>query len=285
MSPPQPTGLRTGKFTLRYNRKFSGQGRLRGRGMWTGDYGFLLSNLIQKDFKIRYRNMSLGVFWSLLNPLVTMGVLTFVFTRIYKDAQPHYPVFVLCGLVPFNFFTQAWGGGTSSLLENARLIKRVSVPRELIPISSVLGNCLHLVIQIGLLLGFALVSGEGANWHWLWLPFVWGMELIFVCGISLLTSAINIYIRDTRYVVESFNAVLFWMVPIFYGSDQVPDQFKWIYDLNPVAALVTALRNILLQDISPAVSLLVKLSFSSLFMLALGAWVFERCKRGLYDYL
>jgi ABC-type polysaccharide/polyol phosphate export permease len=111
------------------------------------------------------------------------------------------------------------------------------------------------------------------------------MELIFVCGISLLTSAINIYIRDTRYVVESFNAVLFWMVPIFYGSDKVPDQFKWIYDLNPVAALVTALRNILLQDMSPAVSLLVKLSFSSLFMLALGAWVFERCKRGLYDYL
>jgi ABC-type polysaccharide/polyol phosphate export permease len=229
--------------------------------------------------------MSLGVFWSLLNPLVTMGVLTFVFTKIYRDSPKNFPVFVLCGLVPFNFFTQAWGGGTGSLLENAKLIKRVSVPRELIPISSVLGNCLHLVIQIDLLLGCALLFGEGVNRYWLWLPFVWGMELIFVCGVSLLTSAINIYIRDTRYVVESFNAVLFWMVPIFYDSSRVPDRFKWIYDLNPVAALVQALRNILLQHISPAVSLLVKLSCCSLFMLALGAWVFERCKRGLYDYL
>jgi ABC-type polysaccharide/polyol phosphate export permease len=253
--------------------------------MWTGDYGFLLSNLIQKDFKIRYRNMSLGVFWSLLNPLVTMGVMTFVFKKIYGDTQPDYPVFVLCGLVPFNFFTQAWGSGTSSLLENARLIKRIAVPREVIPISSVLGSSLHLVIQVVLLLACALLFGKGVNRHWLWLPFVWGMELSFVCGISLMTSAIYIYIRDTRYVVESFNAILFWMVPIFYGSDKVPNQFRWIYDLNPVAALVTALRNILLQDISPAASLLAKLSLSSLFMLALGALVFQRCKRGLYDYL
>jgi ABC-type polysaccharide/polyol phosphate export permease len=253
--------------------------------MWTGDYGFLLSNLIQKDFKIRYRNMSLGVFWSLLNPLVTMSVLTFVFKILYADAQPHYAVFVLCGLVPFNFFTQAWAAGTVSLLENARLIKRVSVPRETIPISSVLGNCLHLIVQMGLLLGCALLFGLGMNRHWLWLPFVWGMELIFVCGISLMTSAINVYIRDTRYVVESFNAVLFWMVPIFYSSEKVPDRYRWIYDLNPVAALVTALRDILLQDVSPAFSLLSKLSLSSLAMLVLGAWVFQRCKRGLYDYL
>jgi ABC-type polysaccharide/polyol phosphate export permease len=251
--------------------------------MWNGDYGFLLHNLIAKDFKVRYRNMSLGMFWSLLNPLVTMGVLTFVFTTfIQRTDIEHYPLFFLCGLIPYNFFVLAWSTGTSSLTDNTNLIKRVSVPREIIPIATVLGNSLHLLIQVALLLVFALAGGGSLNRYWAWLPVVWTMEVVLVCGLSLISSAVNVYVRDTRYLVESFNAVLFWLVPIVYLP---PPQYKALFALNPVAALVVALRDILLDGKAPAASLLWKLSLGSIAVLAVGLLLFRRMKRNFYDYL
>jgi lipopolysaccharide transport system permease protein len=252
--------------------------------MWNGDYAFLLHNLIAKDFKVRYRNMSLGMFWSLLNPLVTMGVLTVVFTTFMprSDIQ-HYPLFFLCGLIPYNFFALAWSTGTSSLADNTNLIKRVAVPREIIPIATVLGNSVHLLIQVALLLAFAVFGGGGVNRYWVWLPLIWIMEVALVCGLSLISSAVNVYVRDTRYLVESFNTVLFWLVPIVYQFP--PPRYQAVFELNPVAALVYALRNILLDGRPPAVTLLLKLSFGSIAVLLAGLLLFRWMKRNFYDYL
>lgn len=252
---------------------------------WNGDFLFLLENLILKDFRIRYRNMSLGIFWSLLNPLVMMAVFTFVFSRIFRREIPHYPAYLLCGLVPWNFFSGAWISGTNSLVENAPLIRRVTVPRELIPIASVLANCLHLTIQIALLLVLLLISGLFPTRQWLWMPVIWGLEIVFLCGISLMCAALNTYLRDTRYLVESAITILFWLVPVFYSFSMIPPQFKEIYELNPIAALVMALRNVLLEGHSPALSLIYKLTVVSLGMFAAGLYLFRRIRNNLYDYL
>jgi lipopolysaccharide transport system permease protein len=254
--------------------------------MWPGDYPFLLSNLIQKDFKVRYRNMSLGVFWSLLNPLVMMTTLWFVFTKLFPSpTNPHYAASILCGLVPYNFFSMAWICGTTSVVDSAGLIKRMTLPREAVTLASVLSTSVHLAIQIVLLLLVVLLSSCKPGLSWLWLPYVWLMEIIFVCGLSFITAALNVYIRDIRYVVESTNLVLFWLVPIVYPFSYIKQEYREIYLYNPLSAMVLALRSILIDNVTPASSTLVKLSYSSIGMLVVGLLFFRHLKRGFYDYL
>src|SRR6185437_812913 len=254
--------------------------------MWKGDYTFTTRCLVEKDFKIRYRNMSLGMFWSLLNPLIMMGVLWFIFVKVFPgNTMPYYPLAVLCGIVPFNFFSIAWANGTSSLLDSVGLVKRVPVPRQIIPIASVVSNCMHLLIQVGLLLVLVLAFGPRINIEWLWLPVLWALEIVFVCGLALIFSAVNVYVRDARYFVESANNILFWLVPVFYSFSIIPARFREIYMYNPIAALVMALRNILLEGRAPASSLLSKLTLVSFGTLVVGWFVFKKLQERFYEYL
>jgi lipopolysaccharide transport system permease protein len=255
---------------------------------WRGDYLFLFENLILKDFRIRYRNMSLGILWSLINPLVMMGVLTFVFRGVVggeRSSSIPFPLFVLCGLVPYNFFTAAFMTGTTSIVDNAGLVKRVPVPREVVPIAAVLSTCVHMLIQIALLLTLALAFGMHFGPQWIWLPLMWALFVVFVCGLALGASAINVFIRDTRYVVESFNLVLFWLVPIFYSFSMIQAKYLGVYRFNPVAAMVMAMRNILLENAPPAPSLVINMATAACLSMVAGVLTFRRLKPRFYEHI
>ncbi len=252
---------------------------------WRGDLVFLYKQLILKDFRIRYRNMSLGVFWSLLNPLVMMTVLTFIYTKIFTSGEKHFPLFVLCGIIPFNFFAMAWSTGTMSIMANARLIKRVAVPREVVPVSTVLSSVPHLLIQLALLLVMVIGYGIRPGLHWFWLLLIWALEIGFVCGLALMFAAFNVVVQDTRYFVESANTVLFWLVPILYPISIVPQRYAELYQFNPVAAIVVAMREILLEGRVPRSILMLKLTMVSILTIAVGHLVFQRVQRNFYEHL
>jgi len=123
------------------------------------------------------------------------------------------------------------------------------------------------------------------NWFWLWLLPLWALYVTFVCGVSLLSSAVSVLIRDTQYVVESFNVVLFWLVPIFYSWEIIPARYAAIYRFNPVAALALAMRNILIDRQAPPTTLILNMVIASAVSLAIGLFVFGKLKRSFYEYI
>jgi len=175
--------------------------------------------------------------------------------------------------------------GTQSVVVNAPLVKRVPLPREIVPIAAVLSNCVHLAIQVALMLALTFYFHLAPSWFWLWLLPLWALYIVFVCGVSLLSSAISVFIRDTQYVVESFNVVLFWLVPIFYSWEIIPAKFAVVYKVNPVAALALATRNILIDRQSPPQTLIVNMVIAAAVALGLGLIVFGKLKRRFYEYI
>lgn len=253
-------------------------------------YRYALHNLVLKDFRVRYRNMSLGILWSIINPLVMLGVLLIVFTYIHQNRHVHYfPVFLLIGLVFYNIMALVLPPATTAIVGNANLVKKVIFPRAMVPVAVVASQMIHIGIKLVILGTFLFVFSVPVNWTWLWIfPIILTM-LIFVTGMAFGCSALAVTYRDMLYVVESGLKISFWLTPIFYDLLQVKLNLArplyWIYLLNPAAGCIDATRKALLMGQHPDPEAFGFAAFSALVILVVGIAIFRSKEQQFADYL
>ncbi|MEA3255402.1 MAG: ABC transporter permease, partial [Candidatus Altiarchaeota archaeon] len=162
----------------------------------------LLFYLSMKDFKVRYKSAVLGFLWALLMPLSMMVIFTIVFSFIVRIPVENYPVFLLAGLIPWTFLNMSLSTAINSFVDNGNLIKKVKFPRELVPISVVLANLVNFLLSLIVLFLFILLFNIKLTTAIILLPFIIVIQLIFIAGISLILSSLNVQYRDVRYITE-----------------------------------------------------------------------------------
>lgn len=245
-------------------------------------YRDLFYNLVMRDLKVRYKKSALGFVWSLLNPLLMMVVFTVVFTILTVPNIDNFPIFVLTGLVAWNFCAGSITGAAHTIAGNATLINKVYFPRELLPASLVCSNLVNFLLTLLVLFGFMLAFKVQLTPMALFLPAIIAIQVMLVLGIALVVSAVNVFYRDVSVLLEVGVTAWFFLTPIFYQLERIPqnisflgiDVWRWVYMLNPMAAIITDYRYILLYGLPPIHHTLFALVESAL-VLAFGYWLFR----------
>lgn len=246
----------------------------------------LVYNLVARDLKVRYKNSALGVLWSLLNPLLMMVVFTAVFTVMRGQSVSDFPVFVLIGLLPWQFFANSVAAATGSVVGNAHLISKVYFPREALILSGVLSNFVNFVIALLVLFPImALFHMPFTGWILL-LPVVMVVELIFTLGVGFVVATTNVFYRDVQMIMDVILLAGFFLTPVFYSLDILPrsyvlfgvnlDVWRLMYYLNPMASIIANYRVILYSGGAPAADFLFRTLITSLVFLGVGLWLFYR---------
>ena len=254
--------------------------------LWS--YRELIHNLVLQDLKVRYKNSFLGIFWSLLNPLLMMAVFTAVFTIMRGEAIKSFPVFVLMGLLPWQFFANSIMACTSCIVGNGHLINKVYFPREILVISSVTSNLINFLIALLLVIPVLLFFNITLTPWILLLPIVILIQYIFTLGIGFLVATANVFYRDIQMIVDVILLAGFFLTPIFYPLDTLPrsyyflgvewDIWRLMYYLNPMASIIANYRVITLDSSAPALDFLIRTFATALLCLGLGLIIFYQYK-------
>jgi ABC-type polysaccharide/polyol phosphate export permease len=247
----------------------------------------LVVNLVVRELKARYKRSILGFLWTLLNPLAMMLVFTIVFTVLMPNNQiPNYPLFLLCGLLPWNFFSAGVMVSINSIVGNADLVKKVYFPREALPLSSVMANLVNFLLALVVLFA-VMVAFKSRLSPWIWLlPIVILIQTCFILGIAFILSAANVYYRDTIMIMDTVMLAWFFLTPVVYPITSLPTSYtlfgitvnvhRLVYILNPMASLIAAYRDLLYWGYRTDLDFLLRTAVTSLAILAFGYWFFTR---------
>jgi lipopolysaccharide transport system permease protein len=264
--------------------------------LWS--YRELIRNMVLRDLRIRYKGSTLGYLWTQIAPLLMMLVFMFVFTVLIPSNVALFPVFLIVALLPWNYCAEAVGGGTRSVLDNAHLIKKVFFPREVLPLSNVFSAMVNFLLSLPMMFlvmaitQLLMVGRLNFSWTFAYLPVLLVIQTIFLAGVVFFVSALAVFFRDTVHLIGIVLQFWFFLTPVFYSLDIIGERvarvIRW---LNPMASLVDFYRDILYGGVArggvllpgqiptpglPALDSVLRVTVTSLLVLAFGYWFFQR---------
>ena len=256
----------------------------RGQELW--QYRELLRFLMVRDIKVRYKQTVLGGLWAILQPFMSMLIFTIFFGKLAKipsDNLP-YPIFVYAALLPWQFFSNGISNAGNSLVASSNLISKVYFPRIIIPAASLGAGLLDFLIASFMLFIMMFYYGIFPELSILLLPLLLLGVIVVTLGVGMLLSALNVAYRDFRYVIPFL--VQFWLfaTPVIYPSSIVPQQWRWLINLNPMAGLITAFRSAIFGESIPWADLSISCSVG-IFLFIIGLLFFSRMERRFADVI
>lgn len=248
-------------------------------------YLFLISQLVIRDFKTKYKRSIFGVFWSFLNPLLTMTVQFLVFSTIFTTDTKNYPVYLLCGVVCFSFFSECTSMCLSSISGNSRLLTKVYIPKYIFPLARTISSLVNLLISLVPLFLVCLIMQINLQPQALLIFFFLGCLILFSLGVGMFLSALMVFFRDIQFLWTVIIQIWMYATPIFYPAEIIPDKYKFIVQFNPLYHFVGNARKCILEGISPEPRAYLYCLIFALCSLLIGSFVFKKTQDKFALYL
>lgn len=244
------------------------------------EYRTMISSLIKRDLRGRYKGSVLGFAWTFLNPLLQLVVYTIVFSNIMRAGIKDYYLFLFVALIPWIFFGNSVTGGSTCIISQKEMVKKIYFPREVLPIAHVTCQLVNMFFSFIVIAIVLIVTGHGFNGYaLLFLPIVVIAEYMLSISIALIVSALTVYLRDLEHMLAIIVMAWQFMTPVMYSIDMVPDSFKKIFYLNPMTPIIEAYRDIFYYKNAPDLGTLLHGFILSLVLLMIGWIVFGRLQK------